>query len=409
MSNNAKNKNNAQDNSTLIDKGFLKSLNFNQWPFDVSDLPKGAALVGGAVRDALLGIEICNRDLDFVIPNNAKDVCKRLQNKYGGTIVLLDQERDISRLVIDGWTIDFARQVGLTFNEDLLRRDFTINAIAILFDNDELIVVDPTNGIYDLKERKLAAISEQNLIDDPLRCLRAFRLMSELNFCLDKQTEIFIFNNAKLLQTVASERIKGEIERFIQGTWADHKMRGLRKSSLLLPWRDSFNHKSFEGLSLKNISDFNSEERALSIPMLRLTHLISDKGLMELKFSKKTQKICSCLRYWLKKNDGLGFRSLHENERLQLHQELEEVLPALIITLNQTDQKIWLQRWRNLSDPLFHPFSPIDGDTLQRVFKISEGPIIGKLLYYLRQENAFARLPNHQEALKLARNWLQHN
>ena len=94
------------------------------------------------------------------------------------------KKRDIARLVINGWTLDFARQVGENLKDDLLRRDFRINAIALRLE-EKPEIFDPTGGMDDLKSKKIVAISEKNLIDDPLRILRGFRLMCELNFELE--------------------------------------------------------------------------------------------------------------------------------------------------------------------------------------------------------------------------------
>ena len=90
-------------------------------------------------------------------------------------------------MVIKGWTIDIAAQEGSNLDEDLWRRDFRLNAIALTLEATPQLV-DPTGGLSDLEQKKLVAVREQNLLDDPLRLLRGLRLMAELQLSLEKQT-----------------------------------------------------------------------------------------------------------------------------------------------------------------------------------------------------------------------------
>ena len=116
---------------TLLSIDLFRDLNLKDWPISISDLPAGSALVGGSVRDGLLKKLSQKPDLDFVIPTNAIHFSQNLSNKINATFIKLDEKRDIARLVVNGWTLDFACQVGETLEDDLLRRDFRINAIAL--------------------------------------------------------------------------------------------------------------------------------------------------------------------------------------------------------------------------------------------------------------------------------------
>ncbi|AAP99210.1 MULTISPECIES: CCA tRNA nucleotidyltransferase [Prochlorococcus] len=400
--------NSIKGNGSFLAKELLGSLQPEIWPFLLEDLPIGTVLVGGAIRDRLLNNYNSIPDLDFVVPKHAFQISKDLAKRYGGTAVHLDQHRDIARYVINDWKIDIASQIGKDLNDDLLRRDFTINAIALnIFPTPAFI--DPAGGLDDLHNKKLVAISEQNFIDDPLRILRGLRLVSELNLKLESQTESLLKKNAGLLNRVASERIKVELERLVQGPWANDVIPLVIKMGLLRPWSLSNNEEYFHSLSLKNVSSFTAKELKIALPLVRLSNLLSVEGLVKLGFSKKTIKSCNLLKNWQKRNDGLSFRGLNEVDRLQLHIDLENHLPALILMLQTIDQKIWLERWRDLSDPLFHPSSPIDGNTLKDTFDAPEGPWIGALIHFLSKERAFGRLRNREEAFELARYWWEHN
>ena len=98
--------------------------------------------------------------------------------------------------------------------------------------------------------------------------------------------------------------------------------------------------------------------------------------------------------------------ALSEAERLQLHRELEETLPALVLNWPARKAQRWLARWRDSGDQLFHPRPAIDGLSLQRELHIQPSPALGDLLLHLMQEQAFGRLHSREEALQLARQWL---
>ena len=92
------------------------------WPVPLETLPQGTVLVGGAVRDTLLGRLVPRPDLDLVVQGDAVKLARNLARRLGGAVVVLDQERSIARLVLHGWTIDLARCLGANLHDDLLRR-----------------------------------------------------------------------------------------------------------------------------------------------------------------------------------------------------------------------------------------------------------------------------------------------
>ena len=222
---------------TLLSNDLFGDLNPKDWPISLADLPPGSALVGGSVRDGLLNKLSQKPDLDFVIPIEAIKFTKNLSKKINATFIKLDERRDIARLVINGWTLDFARQVGKNLEDDLLRRDFRINAIALRL-SEKPEIFDPTGGMDDLKNKKIVAISEKNLIDDPLRILRGFRLMCELDFELEKKTKIFLKNNVDKLSNVAPERIKMEILKIAHSSWNSSVWQTYLELQLLKKWNE---------------------------------------------------------------------------------------------------------------------------------------------------------------------------
>ena len=379
----------------------------DRWPLKPAQLPDGAVLVGGAVRDGLLNRLPPCPDLDLVIPGAVLSTVQRLAKDHGGVCVVLDEQRDMARLVLRGWTIDFARFEGDDLREDLFRRDFKLNAIALTL-SDPQQLIDPTGGIQDLQNGLICAIRESNLRDDPLRLLRALRLMAELEMRIDADTLAMLQANSPLLTHSAPERIQAELLRLVAAPAADEAIALLQALALLNPWRprDLEHSHSTLGRPLIANSSMTLEEQTLALPLARLTGLLSDPGLKSLRFSRRQIQRCSRLRYWQERIGAGDSVTLDETERLRLHQDLEADLPALVLCWPKQRRDEWMQRWRDPKDPLFHPCSPLDGDTLQKALSLQPGPKLGALIQHLTTAHAYGRVSTREQVLDEARRWL---
>ncbi|MBD2741995.1 CCA tRNA nucleotidyltransferase [Coleofasciculus sp. FACHB-1120] len=178
------------------------------WPFSLELLPEPAYMVGGAVRDALLGRRREYRDLDFVLLGDAVKTARKIASRYKVGFVLLDAQRQIARVVFEQATVDIAQAEGSNLEIDLQRRDYTMNAIAYNPHTGELI--DPLNGYADLQQGIIRMVSPKNLQDDPLRLLRAYRQAAQLNFTIESDTQSAIRQLAPLLGQVSAERVQAE-------------------------------------------------------------------------------------------------------------------------------------------------------------------------------------------------------
>src|SRR5581483_1887630 len=123
------------------------------------------------------------RDLDFALSKNARACAEEAARRFGSAWVVLEEEREIFRVFAeDGFQLDIARFKGQTIQEDLEKRDFTINAMALPLENgaDSLSgLLDPHGGSADLKRGILRQVSASAFDEDPLRMLRAFRLAAQ--------------------------------------------------------------------------------------------------------------------------------------------------------------------------------------------------------------------------------------
>ncbi len=177
-------------------------------------------LVGGYIRDCLLGRECWDKDF-VIIGESANDYAQKIADFFKGYLVLLDKEFDIARVVLPDkkHTFDFAGCIGKDIFEDLQRRDFTINALA--FDlKKQGGIIDIFDGTGDLTRKIIKSPNVENLTDDPLRMLRAFRHSSGLGFQIEEKTLDFISKNKHLIQNMPCERINTELTKLFEGNFA---------------------------------------------------------------------------------------------------------------------------------------------------------------------------------------------
>jgi poly(A) polymerase len=170
-------------------------------------------VVGGAVRDLLLGRKIKDLDISVAHPDTARGLATSFAEKTNRRLVEYSHEQTIFRVTgADQPQVDFTDPVGGTRESDLIRRDFTINAMAVgLIGNEKGILFDPTGGQNDLEKIIIRATAPEVFDDDPLRLLRAFRFAAHLKFAIDPGTLEEIKIRAIKLRDVAGERIQLEL------------------------------------------------------------------------------------------------------------------------------------------------------------------------------------------------------
>jgi tRNA nucleotidyltransferase/poly(A) polymerase len=167
-----------------------------------------AYVVGGAVRDELLGRQIV--DVDIACPDPV-GAARHYARERGGALFRLSERHGAWRVASRGGrTVDFT-PLPHGIEADLRTRDFAANAIAIPVEGGETI--DPFGGAADLEARRLRAVTPSVFEDDPLRLLRAVRLEDELGFRLDAETEALVRRSAGRVTDPAGERILAELER----------------------------------------------------------------------------------------------------------------------------------------------------------------------------------------------------
>jgi hypothetical protein len=322
---------------------------------------ESAWIVGGAIRDALLGRPVLDLDVACREPEVAAgaDAPGRgapfpLSDRWGAWRVALD----------DGRTVDFTLLRG-GIEDDLATRDFTVNAIAAPVGGGD--PVDPFGGRRDLESRTIRAVSETIFADDPLRLLRAVRLEDELGFRLDPQTERLVREHAALAAKPAGERILGELERLSADGY-----RRLDELGLLEPLGGRVDERL---------------DRA-DLPALRLVAVLGE-NLERLPISNELRRFARTLLAARPPADGSP-RSIHRFRRATEPWALdalrflgaEEHMPA-----------VERARAEQPAEPL------VRGDELG----LAPGPLIGAILSEIEEERAAGAISTKEEALELAR------
>ena len=231
----------------------------------IRSLGLDAYVVGGAVRDELLGIE--HADEDFLVPGVDQAALRSALEPHGrvedmevhGQLVgvrFYPRAAEIQALVPAGIELTpprAERSVGpghrdfeivadpsVSIEDDMARRDFTVNAMARRLETGEL--VDPFNGLVDLERRELRTVSAQSFRDDPLRILRGLRLLSQLSFSLPAETIDQMRAESSGLRHVSAERIGGglaadglgELSKLLLGTRPRDALRIARDTGALV-------------------------------------------------------------------------------------------------------------------------------------------------------------------------------
>jgi tRNA nucleotidyltransferase/poly(A) polymerase len=319
-----------------------------------------AWIVGGAVRDELLGRPL----LDLDIACREPEVAAR---RFGGPVFPLSERHGAWRVPLDGGrTVDFTPlQDGI--EDDLSTRDFTINAIARPLDGGD--PVDPFGGRADLDHRVLRAVAPTIFRDDPLRLLRAVRIEDELGFRLDPETERLIREHTSLVDRPAGERILAELVRL-----SPQGFERLDELGLLEPLGGTLERARELGetsVRLRLVAVFGEQLRRLPVSneLSRYARTLLRADPPEELTARSVYRFRRATEPW----------ALDAARFTRAGQELERAIEEA--------------RSREPSEPLLR------GDELG----LPPGPEIGRLLELVEEERAAGTISTREEALELVR------
>ncbi len=407
---------------------FLENL-----PFDLNLLPKPVYVVGGTVRDSLLGRIRAELDLDLVVPTGAVEVARRLAADYRAGFVLLDPERQIARVVFPGMTVDIAQQDGASIADDLHRRDYTLNAIAYDIQTGETI--DPLNGTQDIQQRRIRMVGKQNLVDDPLRLLRAYRQAAQLNFTIESDTRAAIQELAPLLTTVAAERVLMELRYLLQTPTSSQWLGVMIEDQLLSGWLKIPVDIAFKNQLAQFDRSFELVKRhypALAIELEqplrdtisttrrsigKLTRLLSPElaianaQLLRLTFSSaEIQVVTNVINYL----PQLLQAEMSLPEQYFWFKSVGNDFPLLIILAITSGIELGklvdlIDQYLDPDSQVAHPTPLVSGHNLTKSLSIAPSPIVGKLLTEIQLARIVGKISTPSEAIQFAREFISHN
>jgi tRNA nucleotidyltransferase/poly(A) polymerase len=321
---------------------------------------KEAWVVGGAVRDELLGRPVLDLDIATREPEQAaRDYAKRVE----GAPFPLSERHGAWRVALDGGrTVDFT-PLARGIDADLLSRDFTINAIAVPLEGGE--AHDPCGGREDLELRAIRAVTDTVFEDDPLRLLRAVRLEDELAFHLAPLTEELVKSSAALVDRPSGERILAELNRLSAAGY-----RRLAELGLL----EALGGALHDGLERVDSAEY------------RLVSVFRE-GAERLPVSNDTKRYARALL-----RAEVPDRSMRSIHRFRLRTE-PWALDALAFVDAQALAPLVEEARDNDAEPLLR------GDELG----LPPGPDVGRLLAEIEEERAVGTIETRKEAIELAR------
>jgi tRNA nucleotidyltransferase (CCA-adding enzyme) len=401
---------------------FLENL-----PFDLDLLPKPGYLVGGAVRDGLMGRVRAELDLDLVIPTGAVAVARQLAAEYRAGFVLLDAERQIARVVFPQMTVDIAQQDGESIIRDLARRDYTLNAIA--YDLQTKTIIDPHGGTQDIQQQTIRMISKDNLIDDPLRLLRAYRQGAQLDFTIESATRQAIRDLAHLTTAVAAERVLAELRYLLKTTHSSQWLAAVVADDVLTGWlvepvrADLADRLAQIDRSIATIQvEYPALDRHLHQPLRETIAIsraeigkfmailspdlqIATAQMLRLTFSSvEIQVVTTAINNLPQLLRG----EMSLPEQYFWFQAVGDNFPVLVILAIAAGLKIdslrdLICRYLDLLDQVAHPTPLVSGHDLMQALQLKPSPQIGKLLVEIQLARIQGEIVTPADAIELAR------
>jgi len=420
----------------IMDELVVSRLAAKNWPFSLEYLPQPVYMVGGAVRDAILGRVREYVDLDFIIPADAVKVARKIAQRYQAGFVLLDAERQIARVVFPHATVDFAQQEGESLITDLHRRDFTINAIAYNPHTQEII--DPLEGFKDIESSLLRMISPVNLQNDPLRLMRAYRQAAQLGFTIEPATQETIRSLATDIRKVAAERVRVEIGYLLANSQGTFWLNAAWKDGVLTSFFKNATEESFIKLTAvdqaytlisenwqqlgEELANYVRETVKTSwLATAKLACLVDSKPeiaeieLQELTYSRaEIRAVTTGLRLF----SEIKAVKMPLRKQYFLFREMGSLFPAVlvlalandIVTKGMFEESMFvtyeplIKRYLDKNDAVAHPIPLLNGKDMMMALNIPASPLIGELLMEVGVAQAEGKISTVEAAIEFARN-----
>ena len=369
-----------------------------------------AYFVGGSVRDYLLNQPINDIDIaSSATPSEIKEIFPKtidLGIEHGTVMVIYNQSTyEITTFRSESDYVDFRRPSQVTFirsiEDDLARRDFTMNAVAM---NRFGEILDPFGGKHDIEAKTIRTVgnASERFSEDALRMLRGIRFVSKLSFKLDKDTRQGILQHNHLLKFIAVERIAAELDKLFSGEQVSYAIQLLIETET---------YKYIPGLTdkgnqLLELSRLSIQSLSIDEKWSLLSYLIqkSEKEikpfLMGLRFSnKRVQQIVS-MANWLDKRskNSWSIDSVYASGK-----EIAICVEKLYQAYTGEVDAVAIQKLHTMIEALpIHSLADIkvSGTNLIEWKRETAGPWVKDLLKEIETEILYGRLENTNEVIK---------
>ena len=393
----------------------------NRWVFEHAR--RDVFLVGGYVRDLIIGRKSTDRDI--VVGGDIKKYASDLARQFKGKVITISRFNIFRVITNKGEFIDLT-PLGESIESNLQKRDFTINSVAW---SPETGLIDPFDGLSDIKNKDMRITGKSSFSDDPLRCLRVFRFAAELNFNIERSTLIGCEKCSGELTRVADERKTDEIIKLLNNTGIAslldlmlkinvlHELTNLnnkiiKRNIAKIRLLDEFAHevkvkytKTYNSLKLKEILDNEISQgmTGRSLIILSILSIDDNSGNIPLKgfrFSNIIKKRIQLIQEVLRNVSG-HITQLRLYEMLKLANECSEEVAFILSAMKRDFSMEYLKRAQDLIR--FKNENVFDGFDIQRVMNINQGEHIGKIKEEIERRWFLGELKNEREIKSFAR------
>lgn len=366
-----------------------------------------AYFVGGSVRDTMLSKPIHDVDIaTSAYPEEIKKIFKRTVDTgiEHGTVMILDHGTgyETTTFRTESTYTDFRRPDEVKFvrslDEDLKRRDFTVNALALTKDGE---VIDLFRGVQDMSAQVLRAVGkpEERFHEDALRMMRAVRFAAQLDFKIDDATQKAIAENAPLLANIAVERTNVEFTKLMQGTSASYGLIEMIKSGLVnfMPGLANTDQDLAAYAELLQNAQPTDDNQAWSLLSFELGLSPKDTGEF-LKLWKQPNDMIQTAKSVITLMNKLRLGDVSDWDLYQTQDAITTALATIRlseVTANVEDLSV---RYQAL--PIKHKKElAINGGELMKNLHLTPGPLFGKILADLEHLVVIGEQVNDKAAL----------
>ncbi len=373
-------------------------------------------IVGGVVRDLLLGYP--NFDLDLVVEGDAVKLAQQVAETSQAKL-LAHHRFGTAKLRYENFTLDlatarketYAKPGALptvtpgTLKDDLLRRDFSINAMAIsLASNDYGELVDPHQGKSDLEHRHIRILHPRSFSDDATRILRAVRYEQRLGFELEAQTAQLLKQDIPMLDTISGDRIRHELELIFEEKQPEFVVKRLAELGVLQRISPFLNGDGWIAEKFDRARRLKKPTQLPSLYFCLLIYSFSERGIEQfLARLNISAKLSRAMRDTLRLKSRLPFLDKSSLKPSEIYYLLREYEPVAIQANAIASEPSMAHRYLQLFlTKLRYVRTSLNGEELKKL-GIPAGPEMGKVLHVLHKAKLDGEVRTKADEKKLAR------